>query len=78
MQAQVRNLLAPLYGYLQVLARRPEGPAPGYVPDAIRLERYVAERVSIGPRAFSAFSQPQGDDAAILDALVTALRQELI
>jgi hypothetical protein len=56
---------------------RPE-PRPGhlYVASALPLERYVAERVTVGPRAFTAYARPGGDCDALLRALVEMLRQE--
>jgi Protein of unknown function (DUF1194) len=56
---------------------RPEPkPNPLFVPDAMPLERYVAERVSAGPRAFTAHSRPGNDVETLLRALVEMLRQE--
>jgi len=46
------------------------------VPDAKPLERYVAEQVSAGPRAFTAHSRPDDDGEAMLRALMEMLRQE--
>jgi hypothetical protein len=56
---------------------RPEPtPHPLYVPGALPLERYLAERVTAGPRAFTAYARPGGDPEALLRALVEMLRQE--
>jgi hypothetical protein len=40
------------------------------------LERYVAEQVSTGPRAFTAYSRPDSDVGSLLRALAEILRQE--
>lgn len=54
----------------------PDRSNPFFVADALGLERYVAERVSAGPRAFTAHSRPETDVETVLDALVEMLRQE--
>lgn len=65
-----------LAGYA-LLRPRPNSGSPFFVPDAVALERYVADRVSAGPRAFTAHSRPGDDSPALLRALVEMLRQEV-
>jgi hypothetical protein len=59
-----------------LLHYQPGGPSPFFVPDAVQLERYVADHVSAGPRALWAFSRPVDDVETLLRALVQMLRQE--
>jgi hypothetical protein len=54
----------------------PKRPSPFYVPAARPLARYLAEEVSAGPRAFTAYSRPEDDLEALLRALAEILRQE--
>jgi Protein of unknown function (DUF1194) len=64
-----------LAGYA-LLRAEPKNPNPFFVPDAKPLERYVAEHVSAGPRAFTAHSRPGDDAETLLRALLEMLRQE--
>jgi len=64
-----------LAGYA-LLRPEPANPSPFYVPPARPLERYLAEHVSTGPRAFTAYSRPEDDGEALLRALIEILRQE--
>jgi hypothetical protein len=59
-----------------LLPSEPDRRNPFFVPDAVPLESYVAEHVSAGPRAFTAYSRPGDDVEALLRALVEMLRQE--
>lgn len=59
-----------------LLRPRPKSGSPFFVPDAVRLDRYVADRVSAGPRSFTGHSRPGDDIEALLRALVEMLRQE--
>lgn len=60
-----------------LLHRRPDKPAPSYVPDRVQLERYAADHIVAGPRAFVAHSRPKEDHETLLQALIEMLRQEL-
>jgi hypothetical protein len=64
-----------LVGYA-LLRPEPPNPSPFFVPDANRLEDYVANQVSAGPRAFTVHSRPSDDVEALLQALVEMLWQE--
>jgi hypothetical protein len=57
---------------------RPELKSPiiAFLSAARPLERYVAEQVSAGPRAFTAYSRPGSDVGSLLRALIELLRQE--
>jgi hypothetical protein len=59
-----------------LLRAEPRSPSPFYVPDANRLEDYVANHVTGGPRAFTVHSRPGDDVEVLLRALVEMLRQE--
>ena len=59
-----------------LLRPQPENPSPFYVPDARRLEHYVAEHVTTGPRSFTVYAQPADDIATLLRAFAEMLRQE--
>lgn len=74
-RTQAAAAAATLAGYA-LLRPEPKSPSPFFVPDARPLERYVAEQVSAGPRAFTAHSRPEDDGEALLRALVEILRQE--
>jgi Protein of unknown function (DUF1194) len=74
-RAQAAAAGVTLAGYA-LLRPEPASQSPFYVPAARPLERYVADHVSAGPRAFSAFSRPEEDGEALLRALVEMLRQE--
>jgi hypothetical protein len=50
--------------------------SPAFMRAARPLERYVAEQVSTGPRAFTAYSRPDSDVGSLLRALAEILRQE--
>jgi hypothetical protein len=63
-------------GAYALLPPQPDRSNPFFVPDATPLESYVAEHVSAGPRAFTAYSRPGDDVEALLRALVEMLRQE--
>jgi hypothetical protein len=73
-RAQAAAAAVTVTGY--ALLRPEPKPNPFYVPDAMPLERYLAERVSVGPRAFTAYARPGKDPEALLRALVEMLRQE--
>jgi hypothetical protein len=64
-----------LAGYA-FLRPEPIGPAAASRRAARPLDRYVAEQVSAGPRAFTAHSRPGADSEALLRALIEMLRQE--
>ena len=64
-----------LAGYA-LLRPEPKSPSPFFVPAARPLERYVAEHVSAGPRAFTAYARPGADPETLLRALMELLRQE--
>jgi Protein of unknown function (DUF1194) len=64
-----------LAGYA-LLSPEPSGPGADPMRAARPLDRYVAEHVIAGPRAFMAHSQPGSDVASLLRALIEMLRQE--
>jgi hypothetical protein len=64
-----------LAGYA-LLRPEPTGPAAASMRAARPLDRYVAEQVSAGPRAFTAHSRPGSDVGSLLRALIELLRQE--
>ncbi len=59
-----------------LLHQQPERRNPFFAPDTLRLERYVADEVSAGPRAFTAHARPPDDADTLLRALAEMLRQE--
>jgi Protein of unknown function (DUF1194) len=73
--ARAARATATVVGYA-LLRPEPKSPSPFFVPAARPLERYVADHVSAGPRAFTAYSRPEDDGEALLRALVEMLRQE--
>jgi hypothetical protein len=74
-RAQANAAVVTLAGYA-LLRPEPKNPSPFFVPAARPLERYVAERVSTGPRAFTSYSHPKDDVESLLRALIQMLRQE--
>ncbi len=73
-RARAASAAVSVAGYA-LLRPEPRRPSPHMVP-ARPLERYVAEQVSTGPRAFTAHSRPEDDGEALLRALIEMLRQE--
>lgn len=74
-RTQAAGAAVTLAGYA-LLRPQPKTGSPFFVPDAISLERYVADRVSAGPRSFTAHSRPGDDPETLLRALREMLRQE--
>jgi hypothetical protein len=74
-RAQAAAANVTLAGYA-LLRAEPSARSFRFVPDAMPLERYVAERVSTGPRALTAYSRPADDFDGLLRALMEILRQE--
>jgi hypothetical protein len=74
-RAQADAAMVTLAGYA-LLRPEPQGSSPFLMPAARPLERYVAEDVSTGPRAFTSYSRPEDDVESLLRALTQMLRQE--
>jgi hypothetical protein len=74
-RARAATAAVTLAGYA-LLRPEPEGVAAASRRAARPLDRYVAEHVSGGPRAFTAYSRPGDDPETLLRALIEMLRQE--
>jgi hypothetical protein len=75
-RARAAGAAVTLAGYALLRPEPKRSPSPFHVPGARPLERYLAEQVSAGPRAFTAHSRPEDDREALLRALIEMLRQE--
>jgi hypothetical protein len=74
-RARAATAAVTLAGYA-LLRPEPTGIAAASRRAARPLDRYVAEHVSAGPRAFTAHSRPGDDPETLLRALIEILRQE--
>jgi len=74
-RARAADAAVTLAGYA-LLRPEPKRPGASHMKAARPLERYLAEQVSTGPRAFTAYSRPEADGEALLRALAEILRQE--